>query len=241
MKNNTFKWDQAFEALTDIKVWLLVLYYLASSVPNGAFTTFGSLVIKGLGFSTLETYLLQMPTGAIHAAFALGSTFLCTKFKNSRCLIAILLGIVSLVGSILVRFGPNNGSKLAGFYLFVAYAAGIPIGLSMVTSNVAGFTKKAVTTAMMFVAYCVGNIIGPFLFFPSQAPIYSVRCTIMLTCENFANPCNRVDSSAPRPALALRSSSLARFVLCSRVKTLAVTSFRSAMVEDSLVKLRVLI
>lgn len=59
-------------------------------------------------------------------------------------------------------------------FIFVAYAAGIPISLSMVSSNVAGFTKKAVTSAMVFIAYCAGNIIGPFLFFPSQAPGYAV-------------------------------------------------------------------
>lgn len=27
---------------------------------------------------------------------------------------------------------------------------------------------------MMFIAYSTGNIIGPFLFFPSEAPLYRV-------------------------------------------------------------------
>jgi ACS family allantoate permease-like MFS transporter len=31
-----------------------------------------------------------------------------------------------------------------------------------------------VASAMMFMAYTAGNIIGPFLFFPSEAPEYSV-------------------------------------------------------------------
>ncbi|KAF5228976.1 hypothetical protein FAUST_10706 [Fusarium austroamericanum] len=43
----------------------------------------------------------------------------------------------------------------------------------MVASNVAGFTKKSVASAMMFMSYTAGNIIGPFLFFPSEAPGYS--------------------------------------------------------------------
>lgn len=173
-KNSTFKWDQAVEALTDIKVWLLVLYQLANSIPNGAITTFSSLVVSGLGFGRLQVYLLQMPIGVIHGIFALDSTYLCSRFKNSRCLIAAALSIISLIGSILVRFGPNIGSNLFGLFIFIAYAAGIPISLSMITSNVAGFTKKAVVTGMMFVAYCAGNIIGPFLFFSSEAPTYSV-------------------------------------------------------------------
>lgn len=44
----------------------------------------------------------------------------------------------------------------------------------MVASNVAGFTKKSVAAAMMFMAYTTGNIIGPFLFFAREAPEYSV-------------------------------------------------------------------
>lgn len=39
MKDNHFKWDQVWEAMTDIKVWLLVLYQLANSIPNGALTS----------------------------------------------------------------------------------------------------------------------------------------------------------------------------------------------------------
>lgn len=46
--------------------------------------------------------------------------------------------------------------------------------LSMVSSNVAGFTKKSVTSSMIFVSFCVGNIVGPFFFFASEAPGYSV-------------------------------------------------------------------
>lgn len=52
--------------------------------------------------------------------------------------------------------------------------------LSMVSSNVAGFTKKATVSAMMFIAYCTGNIVGPFLFFEREAPGYKVK----LSCRS---------------------------------------------------------
>lgn len=44
----------------------------------------------------------------------------------------------------------------------------------MMASNVAGFTKKSVATSMVIIFYCAGNIAGPFLFFPSEAPRYPV-------------------------------------------------------------------
>jgi hypothetical protein len=80
----------------------------------------------------------------------------------------------SLIGCILVYSTDNKGARLFGLFIFVAYAAGIPLTLSMVSSNVSGYTKKATVSAMMFIAYCGGNIIGPFLFFSHEAPKYQV-------------------------------------------------------------------
>lgn len=48
LKNNQYKWSQVWEAVTDIKVWLLVSYMLANSIPNGAYTT--------VSHSTLGTF-----------------------------------------------------------------------------------------------------------------------------------------------------------------------------------------
>lgn len=39
-------------------------------------------------------------------------------------------------------------------------------------SNVAGRTKKTVTSTVLFVAYCVGNAIGAQMMLPSDAPRY---------------------------------------------------------------------
>jgi hypothetical protein len=80
----------------------------------------------------------------------------------------------SLIGCILVYATDNKGPRLFGLFIFVAYAAGLPLTLSMVSSNVSGYTKKATVSAMMFIAYCTGNIIGPFLFFNDEAPRYQV-------------------------------------------------------------------
>jgi uncharacterized membrane protein len=64
-------------------------------------------------------------------------------------------------------FGISNGhpeARLAGFYLTTAYVANLPLSLSLITSNVAGFTKKSTVILFTFIAYCVGNIAGPQFF-----------------------------------------------------------------------------
>ena len=42
------------------------------------------------------------------------------------------------------------------------------MSLTMVSSNVAGYTKKQLTAAVLFTGYCIGNIIGPQTFISSE-------------------------------------------------------------------------
>lgn len=43
------------------------------------------------------------------------------------------------------------------------------MSLTMISSNIAGSTKKQLTAAILFTGYCVGNIIGPQTFIDSEA------------------------------------------------------------------------
>ncbi|KAE8162625.1 major facilitator superfamily domain-containing protein [Aspergillus tamarii] len=182
IKHDKIEWYQVWEALTDYKIYILFLFQIANNIPNGGLTMFSAIVVKGFGFSTLQTYLLAIPTGAVHAIFALGSTYLASRFPNIRCVLLAGCTLIALIGSIIVYAADSTGVRLFGLYLFVAYAAGIPMTLSMVSSNVAGFTKKATVSAMMFIAYCTGNIIGPFLFFAHEAPVYKSGFIAMMVC-----------------------------------------------------------
>jgi hypothetical protein len=46
------------------------------------------------------------------------------------------------------------------------------MSLTIVSSNVAGYTKKQVTGAVLFMGYCVGNIVGPQTFRDGEKPGY---------------------------------------------------------------------
>ncbi|KAJ1713527.1 pantothenate transporter [Aspergillus flavus] len=182
IKHDRIQWHQVWEALADYKIYILFFFQVANNIPNGGLTMFSAIVVKGFGFTTLQTYLLAIPTGAVHAFFALGSTYLASRFPNTRCMLLAGCTMIALIGNIIVYACESTGVRLFGLYLFVAYAAGIPMTLSMVSSNVAGFTKKATVSAMMFIAYCTGNIVGPFLFFEREAPGYKSGFIAMMVC-----------------------------------------------------------
>lgn len=45
-----------------------------------------------------------------------------------------------------------------------------------------GYTKRVTATALVFLAYCVGNIVGPHAFLASEAPVYETGCQLILAC-----------------------------------------------------------
>jgi hypothetical protein len=82
--------------------------------------------------------------------------------------------IISILGSGLVYAGTSTAARYAGLLLMGIYSATMPVSLAMISSNVGGFTKKTTVSAIYFIMYCTGNIIGPQLFFTREAPKYQV-------------------------------------------------------------------
>lgn len=143
---------------------------------------FAPLITKGFGFTDFKALLLQMPIGAVQIIFLVTMSPIASFVPSSRILCMIFTTLVSMLGMLLVwKLDPNNvAGRVVGLSLSVAYVVNIPLALSLVTSNVAGFTKKSVTSASVFVGYCVGNIVGPQLFIATEAPHYPVSIPFSL-------------------------------------------------------------
>lgn len=104
------------------------------------------------------------------------SAILPRLFKNHRIGVMILFIVFSLIGTAMM-FGIEKShapARLVGFCFTTAYVANFPLAISVATSNFQGFTKKTSVLAMVFIAYCVGNIAGPQFFLSSEAPKYPV-------------------------------------------------------------------
>jgi ACS family allantoate permease-like MFS transporter len=124
---------------------------------------FSSLIIKGFKYETLEILLLGMPQGACQVIMVPGSAYLTTKFRKFRCIIIAILLCISLLRWALVGYLPQNqpGPKFFGVIIVGAYKTTFSHSLSMIASDVAGYTKKTVASGILFLACCVRNIAGP--------------------------------------------------------------------------------
>lgn len=63
-----------------------------------------------------------------------------------------------------MNWAPLDSLKLTGFYLIGFSHATVPLTMSLIGANTRGTTKKMTMSACMFVAYCVGNMLGPHIF-----------------------------------------------------------------------------
>lgn len=117
-----------------------------------------------------------MPLYAFQFIMVIGSTILAHRLKRSRLFICVGGNIIALVGVVLIRQLPlsNRGGRYCGILLVMAFCNNFPLVLSLISSNVGGFTKRSTTSAVFFIAYCVGNLAGPQLFIPSEGPEYTV-------------------------------------------------------------------
>ncbi|KAK7403324.1 hypothetical protein QQX98_010913 [Neonectria punicea] len=188
IKSDSFKWYQFTEAFLDIKSWALFLVQLCSQIANGGVQGFGSIVIKGFGFSTLNTLLVQMLSFVFQFVFVLIATGGSTWFRNTRTYWMAWNLMISIIGAAMVRqiSSDNIWARFMGYCLTVAYSANFPLTLAMSSSNFGGFTKKTTVNAMIFMGYCAGNIIGPQLFFDDEAPSYPSGFLAMMICYGVA-------------------------------------------------------
>ncbi|KAL5360571.1 major facilitator superfamily domain-containing protein [Aspergillus floccosus] len=185
VKNHHFKWYQVWEAARDPKTWLLFIMAVGAQVPNSALTSFTSIIVGSFGFDTLGTQYLQIPGGAVQFLSLLAGGFIATKWGerfHARSICMIVANSICIIGAGLLVGLPdsNKWGRLVALWLCYFQGLGFSMSLTIVSSNIAGYTKKQVTGALLFTGYCVGNIIGPQTFQSSEAPRYHSAYIAML-------------------------------------------------------------
>lgn len=155
---------------------------IVGNIPNGGISNFGTLIIKGFGFSTLVTTLMQIPYGFLIACSILTCVFLNDRFENKRCLFILIFLMPNIAGAFGLRFVPadRHVGRYICYLLTGPYNAAFVMILSLQIANTAGHTKKVVTNAVLFLGYCTGNIAGPFFYRTDQAPEYPLGIWSMI-------------------------------------------------------------
>lgn len=193
-----WRYDHFFEALRDPKTWLWVIMIFCISVPSNGISVFGPLIVQSFVSDPFKTMLFNVPVGLSHVAAVSISAYVAMKWKL-KGLIIVILCIPPIIGFAILLYFPHdleNRAVLLGGYFCLSTFTGIsklkhsppetpftfshttdlstaPLIYAWSSQNTAGDTKRKSTSALVFIGSSAGNIIGPLLFRPDEAPAYS--------------------------------------------------------------------
>lgn len=174
-ESKQWKWDQVWEVMLDFKTYLWFALLFLCAVPSGGIGAFGPLIIQGFGFNAFNTILFNIPFATMQVIITVLAAYISTKIKLKWPVIFFLI-LPPIAGSAALYTlgrGPELKNKLLGCYYVLSFFTAIqPMLYVWSAQNTAGHTKKLCTTAVVFVAQCAGNIVGPLLYTTEEKPYY---------------------------------------------------------------------
>lgn len=118
IENKTFKRAQFWETMLDLRTWLVAVIIIAGNIPTGICGVYSSTIIKGFGYTSKQSALLNIPSGVIAMIAVILASWYAGKFNSRAYGIAALL-LPGVLGGGLMAFLPKSdkAGKLAGIYL----------------------------------------------------------------------------------------------------------------------------
>ncbi|KAL4792474.1 major facilitator superfamily domain-containing protein [Aspergillus venezuelensis] len=189
-KRSEFRWDQVWATFRDPQTYFFFFVTIINALPNGANTTFSKLIWKSFGFSSLETLLKgSTPYYAISICWFLTVGVITFKWPNLRFALMMFSLLPAFSGMLALSLLPTDSMQWTRWGMYIMQVFGTLPGLMIWTflpSNVAGRTKKTITSTILFIAYCVGNAVGAQMMVPSDAPKYTrgiTACGVLYVVE----------------------------------------------------------
>jgi len=195
------------QVFKDYKVFFAGLSYLSLVVPAYSYAYFATRIIKGYGYTPLQTQFYSVPPWA--AAFG-WSMFLATMSDCARHRFAfIIVSICISVSGFAMLLAIQNNTTLQYAALFLVtsgtYGA-MPIIVCWFNMNLGGHHRRAIGSAWQVGFGNVGGIIAVFSFVAADAPKYvpgyaiciSFAILSMLSCIVYLTACSRQNRQKDR-------------------------------------------
>ncbi|EME82449.1 uncharacterized protein MYCFIDRAFT_40591 [Pseudocercospora fijiensis CIRAD86] len=181
VENKTWKREQFIEALTDWKVWAFAIYGAVSNISNSMGNMTG-LIIESFGFTTEQTTLLNCVNGVMEGVAILSAVWLFKKYPNSRAYLGAWYALPNIVSGILLVALPWSAQGALLFAMYISFWGGpdFIFAMAWLMATTAGHTKKTTANAMLFIGYCLGNLLSPQMWRGKYAPRYYLPWGIIL-------------------------------------------------------------
>lgn len=184
IQNKKYKKEHFIELFRDPQTYCYFFIQFLTSLPTSGLGAFANIIIRSFGFSTLETQLLSMVLGAYLIILLLSSAWLSTRY-HQNIFFMICYVVPSIVGTVVLMtvtydnldrdsydYKLRRGALLFCYYLTLSFWGVANLGLSLLSRNIAGQSKKSICTLVNFIGWAVGNCVGPQVFRATDQPRY---------------------------------------------------------------------
>ncbi|KAG7692691.1 hypothetical protein KL951_004938 [Ogataea haglerorum] len=162
-------------ALLDYNMYPLYIIGVLAYIPLNLLTSYMTLVLKNLGFTTLNAVLLTVPYSFVHIILLIGITWLSEKI-NERSLVCCLFALyeIPLVG--VLAFWKDSMVNKWGTWAVCTLILGLPyihaICLSWVSRNSWSLKTRSVSLSLYYMCAQIGSLISANIYHESDAPLY---------------------------------------------------------------------
>ncbi|KAJ5930612.1 hypothetical protein N7466_006105 [Penicillium verhagenii] len=171
-----------WKALGDYDMWPIYLLGLTWMIPSVPATSYISLELKSLGFSTFHTNLLTIPAYAIFIVNLLWITWVSERF-NQRLLLGVFAEFWALVLLIALEVLPDGASAWARWIL-IALLISMPyvhaIIVAIASRNAGTVRTRTVATALYNMSVQISNIIGNNVYQTTDKPYYRTGNAVLI-------------------------------------------------------------
>lgn len=163
-----------FKHLCDPLLWSYGFIFLGATAPSYAIGFFITILLSGMGFSLMESFLLTAPPYVAAAISAFFFAWLSDKTKKRALWIAVQT-LITIVGLMVTGYAKPNGARYFGIFLINMGATGcVPATLAYNANNIVSYSKRSVSTATIIAFGGIGGIYATLVFrqvdFPSYLP-----------------------------------------------------------------------
>ncbi|KAA8911561.1 major facilitator superfamily domain-containing protein [Sphaerosporella brunnea] len=179
-----------WSSLKDYDMWPIYIIGLTWTIPSGPMSSYLTLVLRSMGFSTLTTNLLTVPAQALFIIILLSITWLSERI-NQRLLLGVAGQIWVLIPIVVLAVLPADAPKWGRYAacIFVVGQVYVHAILVSLTSRNAGSVRtRTVGSAVYNMTVQTGSIISSNIYRSDDAPLYrrGNRVLIGVACMNIA-------------------------------------------------------
>ncbi|KAI8145612.1 major facilitator superfamily domain-containing protein [Fennellomyces sp. T-0311] len=185
IQNRVIKYNHIKEAIREPQLYTLaILSSFLLNLQNGCIANFSALIIKGMGFSNIETILFGIPSGLASMVVICIAMYLSYRLRELGYFGALFTS-VSLLGALLLTALPAGKTMLSGLFLASVGPSDV-LCQTMFSINVTGYTKRIFYIGASAASLCLGSFVGPLLMFENQAPRYLNGMLVYMVADSIA-------------------------------------------------------